>query len=56
MTAASELWVGGELAGTEVFALRVRVPVDRDHRFRSIVIIDSGDHDHVGKDGVLVVR
>jgi hypothetical protein len=25
--------------------------VDRDHAFRSIVIIDSGDPDHTGDDG-----
>jgi len=26
----------------------VRIPVDRDHRFRRIVITDSGDRDHAG--------
>jgi hypothetical protein len=30
--------------------------VDRDHGFRRIVIIGSGDHDRVGKSGVLTNR
>jgi hypothetical protein len=32
-------------------AAAMRIPVDRDHRFQWIAIIDSGDPDHSGYDG-----